>query len=121
MSLNLRAEVYNLATAQTLTNAYAKIGTDRIDARHYTKIGVFVNSDVNDSTGIIVKAFAAQTLTGDLYEVDGLSSINLGATDEKKYYEFASGAIPFIELQVIATVVGATAGKVTVDITKIAD
>lgn len=118
MELELNAPKYNLASLQTLTNNYVKIGSD-IDCRYYSKIGVFINTDVNDSTGIILKAVAHHTLDGVDYEIDGLSTESIPVADSLMYYEFETGAIPFLELQIKATVVGAAAGILTsLDITK---
>ena len=109
-----------LVSEQVLTNAYADLG-EEIDCRNYDKIGIYVDSDVNDSTGIIIKSLARHTSGGSNYEIDGLSTVTLEATDTKKYYEFEVGAVMFLQLQVIATVVGASAGDVTVHYSKFQD
>lgn len=117
MSTLLVSNKYNLVTEQNLTNAYANFGTE-IDTKAYNKIGVFVTSDVNDSTGIILKAVGKHTVAGDEFEISGLSTVSIPAADAKTYFEFEVGAIPILQLKAIATVVGATAGDLTIDITK---
>jgi hypothetical protein len=114
---NIFAPAYSLVALQTLTNAYADCGVP-IDCREFSKVGVFVTTDVNDSTGIILKGLGQHTYNGTDYEIDGLSTVNLDAADSVKYYEFDCGALAFLQLQVIATVAGATPGKISIEITK---
>jgi hypothetical protein len=110
----------NLATAQALTNAYANCGI-AIDTKGYNKVGLFVKSDVNDSTGIILKAIAKKDSGADIYEIDGVATKALPVADANIYYEFDCGAIPLLQIQVKATVVGAGAGTITIDYTKVAE
>jgi hypothetical protein len=105
-------------TAKALTDTFADFG-DPIDCRHYDKVGIFTTSDVNDSTGISIKALGFHTLGGDAYEIDGLNEIAIDAADSKKYYEFEVGALLYIQLQAKATVVGATAGTLEIQTIKV--
>lgn len=112
-----------LVSAQDLTNSYADFGAE-IDVRGYTKLGVWIITDVNDSENVNLKALVKHTSEGtDEYEIlDGSGVVALwttGASDSKVYVEFEVGASPFVQLQAIAGTVGATAGDLTISITKI--
>ena len=112
-----------LVTAQDLTDAYADFGAE-IDMRGYTKLGVWVISDVNDSENVNLKALVKHTSAGtDEYEIEASGGVKAlwttGASDSKAYYEFNIGAAPFVQLQAIAGTVGATAGDLSIAITKI--
>ena len=89
----------------------------------YTKLGIWLIADVNDSEDVTLKILGKHTSAGtDEYEIDGVSTKELwtsGASDFKKYYEVEVGAVPMIQLQAIAGTVGATAGDLTISITKI--
>jgi len=115
-------EVVSLVTAQDLTASYADFGVE-IDMIGYTKLGIWVTSDVNDSLDVTLKILAKHTSAGaDEYEIDGVDTRTLWSTtvaDFKKYYEVEIGAVPIIQLQAIAGTVGATAGDLTISITKI--
>lgn len=121
MNTRLITEPQLIASKQILTDAYADIGAE-IDCRYYDTVGVWVNSDVNSSENVSLKALGKHTASGaDEYEIDGVSVKTLwttGASDSKKYYEFEVDAIHYLQLQVIAGTVGATAGTITIEITK---
>lgn len=106
-----------LVSAQDLTSSYADYGAE-IDVRGYTRLGLFIVMDVNDSEDVDLKFLAKHESGGtDEYEVDGLSEERLwsgSGTDAKKYYEIDVGTVPYIQLQAKAGVVGATAGDLTI-------
>ena len=107
-------------TTQDLTASYADFGAE-IPTEGYTKIGVWVKADVNDSTTVTLQALGLHTTAGDEFELDGIGEITLwtsGASDFNKYYEIEVGAVPIIQLQAKAGTVGATAGDLTISITK---
>lgn len=114
-------DVVLLVSAQDLTNAYADFGGE-IDMRGRTKLGVWITADVNNSETVTIKALLKHTAAGtDEYEAGISNEITLwttGASDFKKYYEFSIGAVPFVQLQAMAATVGATAGDLTISITK---
>ncbi|MDX9797710.1 MAG: hypothetical protein RBT05_02520 [Bacteroidales bacterium] len=102
-----------LVTAKDLTDSYADFGAE-IDMRGYTKLGVWVIADVNDSENVNLKTLVKHTSAGtDEYEIEASGGVKAlwttGASDFKTYYEFTIGAAPFVQLQAIAGTVGATA------------
>jgi hypothetical protein len=117
----ITSPVANLVTEEDLTASYADLGAE-INAEGYTKLGVWVKADVNDSETVTLKVLGLHTTSGDEYDIDGISEKTLwttGASDFNKYYEFEIGASPIIKLQAKAGTVGATAGDLTIDITKV--
>jgi hypothetical protein len=119
---DLYTDVQTLVTAQDLTAAYADFGAE-IQRGDMKKLGVWVIADCNDSQDVLLKALGKHTSGGtDEYEINGTAIITLWSgtgTDFKKYYEFDFGVIPIIQLQAIAGTLGATAGDLTISITKI--
>lgn len=110
-----------LVTAEDLTSSYADLGSE-IEKEGYTKIGIWVKADVNDSENVTMKVVGLYETGGDEYEIDGISVKTLwstGATDFNKYYEFETGAIPIVKIQAVAGTVGSTAGTLTINITKV--
>lgn len=110
-----------LVSAQDLTDAYADFGAE-IDMRGYNRLGVYVVSDVNDSENVTLQVLGKHTSEGtDEYVIDGIPEETLwttSASDEKLYYEFDIGTIPFIQLQAKAETVGSTAGDLSIVIEK---
>lgn len=110
-----------LEDAQELTSSYTDIGSE-IDVKGYTKLGVFVIADTNDSQDVLMKTLAKYEYGGvNEFDLDTAGETTLWSgtsSDFKKYYEIDVGAIPFIQLQVKAGTVGTTAGNLTIYITK---
>ena len=110
-----------IVTAQDLTASYADFGAE-IDMRGYTKLGVYIIKDVNDSENVSLQLLAKHTSDGaDEYERFGVAATELWTTspsDGKVYVEFDVAGIPFVQLQAIAGTVGATAGDLTISIIK---
>jgi len=110
-----------MATNQALTASYVDIGTP-LDTRVIRAFGVFSDFTANDSTGVTLRAVAQQEANGDDYEI----SVGLGtsgeisftdATDIKRLDTFlVQDSTPFVQLQAKATVVGATAGTLSVNV-----
>lgn len=109
-----------LVTAQDLTASYADFG-EEIDMRGYTHLRVGIVLDVNDSTDITLKLLGLDESGGsDEYEIEGGTTQAIAHTADAKYsYEFDVKGSPFIQLQAIAGTVGATAGDLTLTISKI--
>ena len=114
--------VTTLVTEQDLTDTYADFGAE-LDMSGYTKLGIWVSTDCNDSEDVDLKVLGKHTSAGaDEFAIDGVSVKRLWTgvgTDSKTYYEFAIGAIPYIQLQAIAGTLGVTAGDLTISITKV--
>ena len=110
-----------LETAQDLTASYADFGAE-IDMRGFNRIGLFIVTDVNNSEDVDLKVLGKSTAGGTFeYEIDGTDVVRIWSgtgTDAAIYYEFDVGTIPFIQLQIKAGTVGATAGDLTADINK---
>jgi len=109
-----------IAYKKELTDAYTDFG-GQIDCRKWTTVGVWIKADVNSSENVSLKALANLETEATDFEIDGLSVKTLwttGASDFNKYYEFETGAIDWLQLQAIAGTVGATAGTLTIIITK---
>lgn len=108
-----------LVTAQDLTDAYADFGYE-IDMRGYTHLRVGIVLDVNDSTNITLKLLGLNSSGGsDEFEIEGgLTQAIAHTADAKFSYEFDVKGSPFIQLQAIAGTVGATAGDLTLSVSK---
>ncbi len=109
-----------LVTAQDLTDAYADFGAE-IDMRGYTHLRVGIVLDVNDSSNITLKALGLNEAGGiDEFEIEGGTTQAIPHTADAKYsYEFDVKGSPFVQLQAKAETVGATAGDLTLTISKI--
>lgn len=108
-----------LVTAQDLTGSYADFGSE-IDMRGYTHLRVGIVLDVNDSTNITLKLLGLNESGGsDEFEIEGgLTQAIAHTADAKFSYEFDVKGSPFIQLQAIAGTVGATAGDLTLSVSK---
>jgi hypothetical protein len=108
-----------LVTAQDLTDSYANFGAE-IDMRGFTHLRVGIVLDVNDSENITLKLLGLDESGGsDEYEIEGGTTQAIAHTADNKFsYEFDVKGSPFIQLQAIAGTVGATAGDLTINITK---
>lgn len=112
----------SLVSAQALTNSYANVGAV-IDMRGYNVLQVWLIADVNNSENVKMKSLGKTASDGtDLYDLDDYPEETLwttGASDFKKSYTFKlNNSIPYIQLQAYAGTVGATAGTLTISITK---
>jgi len=109
-----------LVTAQDLTDSYADFGAE-IDMTGYTHLRVGIVLDVNDSEGITLKVLGLDSAGGsDEYEIEGGTTQAIAHTADAKYsYTFDVKGTPVVQLQAIATTVGATAGDLTLTINKI--
>lgn len=113
-----------LGTAQDVTAAWADAGAE-IPMSGYTKLGVWINIDINDSENFRIRALAKHTSAGsDEYVVPIRTVYTDKVTLEDEYLEFnddedqlvlfevdTNNLIPYIQLQIQAGVVGATAGQ----------
>jgi|GEM_PF-1939967 len=108
-----------LVTAQDLTDTYADYGAE-IDMRGYTHLRVGIVLDVNDSSNITLKALGLNEAGGiDEFEIEGGTTQAIPHTADAKYsYEFDVKGSPFVQLQAKAETVGATAGDLTLSISK---
>ncbi|MDD4805100.1 MAG: hypothetical protein PHN69_08235, partial [Candidatus Pacebacteria bacterium] len=111
-----------LVTAQDLTASYADFGAE-IDMTGYTHLRVAIVTDVNDSENVTLKLLGKNSLGGsDEYEIEGGTTQALwttSASDSKISYTFDVKGTPVIQLQAIAGTLGATAGDLTISISKI--
>lgn len=107
-----------LVTEQDLTAAYADFGSE-IDMQGFNRLGVAVTADVNDSTGILLQVLGLMESSGTEYTIDGAAVKTLPAADGSIYYEFDVGTLPFVKIQAMATVLGASAGDLTISINKV--
>jgi hypothetical protein len=96
-----------------------------IDCTGYTKLGIWCNLTVNDSTGNQLQVLSKHTAAGsDEYILESSSSYQktLGDSNVKIVYIFETDAdIPYVQIQTKATDVdtgGGTEGTITIDITK---
>ena len=92
-----------------------------ISGNGYKSVNAWVVLTVNNSTGNQIKFLGKHTSSGgDRYEL--LDTIkfeaNLGDSDRKVAVSYNCTGIPYVQIQTKATVVGATEGTVTIDITK---
>lgn len=117
---NQYLDVETIVTAQDLTNAYADFGGE-IDMRGYTHLRVGIVLDVNDSENITMKLLGLNESGGtDEFEIEGGLTQAIAHTADGKYsYEFDVKGSPFVQIQAIAGTVGATAGDLTLTISKI--
>lgn len=114
-----------LAAAQDVTAAWVDLGAE-ISMVGFTHMGVWVNLDINNSENVRIRAIAKHTAAGaDEYflPIESISASDIKIQDE--YFEFnddvdqrvllkipTDNLIPYIQLQVTAGVVGATAGQI---------
>lgn len=117
---NQYTDAETLVTAQDLTDAYADFGAE-IDMRGYTHLRVGIVLDVNNSEGITMKLLGLNSSGGsDEFEIEGGTTKAIAHTADNKFsYEFDVKGSPFVQIQAIAGTVGATAGDLTLTISKI--
>ncbi len=113
-----------ISSAQDFTASWADLGWE-IDTRGADTVGLFVVLDINDSSNARVRALAKHTEGGEEYS---LPIRTISSTDVKidiEYIEFNLDAdqnliisfqldnvVPFVQFQIQAGTVGATAGQV---------
>ncbi len=109
-----------VVTAEDLTASYLKQGAT-IDMRGYNILQIFVEADVNDSLNVDMKLMAVHTLAGTQFDIKPLSVQSLWTTvvaDFADVYEFHVNGLPYVDIMVIAGTAGATAGDLTINISK---
>jgi hypothetical protein len=115
-----RTDVTTVVTAEDLTAAYVKQGST-IDMQGYNILQIYVATDVNDSLNVDMKLVGLHTSGGTQYEINGLNITSLWTTtvaDFNEVYQFNTNGIPYVDIMAIAGTVGATAGDLTIEITK---
>lgn len=118
---NVIGSVFNIVSAQDLTDTYADFGGE-IETLGCKSIGLWINCDVNNSEDVTLQVLGLHTSGGDEYDIDGINVKTLwtsGVSDFNKYYEFDVGVIPILQLQAKAVTVGATAGDLTIKATRL--
>jgi hypothetical protein len=120
-------------TPQAFTASWVDIGPE-IDMNGYSKLGIFATLDINDSTNARIRALAKLDSGGTKeYNLQIKTTAAAAITIENQYYEWnvdadcetyleveTNGLIPFIQLQIEAGAVGASAGQIDYcEITKI--
>jgi len=109
-----------LVSEQDLTASFADFG-DEIDVVNYTRVGIWITRDVNDSTDVELKVLGLYESSGTEFEISGIADRVLWSTsgsDGSTYYEFDVGTIPYIKLQAKAGTLGSTPGDLTIYINK---
>ena len=110
---------------QSFTANWADAGVEN-DMRGYTRLGVFLTLDINDTTDARIRALGKHTNAGTeeyVLPIKIVSAAQIAVTPE--YIEFSTdadnlyiliietqGVIPFIQLQIQAGTVGASAGQI---------
>lgn len=114
-----------LGAPQDVTAAWVDLGAE-ITMGGYTHLGVWVDLDINDSENVRIRALAKHTAAGgDEYFLPILSVSVSDIKIQDEYFEFnedidqkvlvkvpTDNLVPVIQLQVMAGVVGGTAGQV---------
>lgn len=114
----------NLSAAQDFTTGWVDLGSE-IDMRGYTELLVYATLDINDTINARIKALGKTESGGaDEYnfiiETISSSEINMESefmewnndADQLSILKIKSGGVPFIQLQIQAGTVGATAGQI---------
>lgn len=128
-SRNVQTPVALIAAAQNLTAAFADLGPE-IATQGYTKIGLWLELHIADSTNVRVRCLAKHTAAGTNEYLLPISAVDVGGTPynikiEGEYIELNVDAdqliclnfdvfnwIPYAQFQVMAEVVGVTAGHI---------
>lgn len=114
-----------ITAAQNLTASWADLGSP-IPVNQYARIGLYARLDINDSLNARIRAIA---MRGQADTVDYTFPIStVGTSDvkiEAEYLEFntdadqnmifeiiTNGIAPYVQIQVQAGTVGATAGQI---------
>jgi hypothetical protein len=101
------AEV-SLVTLNDLTASYAQQGAV-IDVQNYNTLGLKIAGDVGESLNASLKIMGALTAGGTPFELDTIAVKALwttGPSDFTKYFEFSTGALPFVTVNAIAGTLG---------------
>lgn len=104
-----------VASEQDLTAAYAAFGDAQL-MTGYKVLGVHVNADCNASQDVILRVMGMLDASDTPFPIDALSSKTLWSgvgTDFEKYFEFETGILPYVIVQVIAGTVGNVAAYMT--------
>ena len=121
----LSGPVELISSAQDLTGAWVDLG-DELKVEYAQKIGLYINLDINDSVNARIRLLAKYESGGTdeyTFPIRTVSSSNVTVAAE--YIEFSSdadqkmilswdldGLVKYIQIQVQAGTVGATAGQV---------
>ena len=105
-----------LSAGQDLTGSFVDLG-DEINCEGFSSIGIWVDLVLNDSTGVELKALASNETSGTRYNVEDLlegSGVYVFSdVSQKTLIIFKpNNVVPYLQLQVKASVVGATAGLI---------
>ena len=100
---------------QTITGAFADLG-DEIAVSEYTKLGIYIDLDINDSTGVVIQVLLRTKPGGDDYTHLTSSSYQWTLDDADGYYKIPdfdlNNLVNYVQIQVIATVPGASPGVI---------
>lgn len=115
-----------ISSPQELTSSWANLGSP-LDMISFSRLGLFFTLDVNDSQNVRVRALGMRTSTdqtGFSFPLTTPSTTSVGL--EPEYYEITTDAdgsfvlevgtnflVPYVQIQVMAGTVGATAGEIT--------
>ena len=113
-----------ISSAQTLTDTMADLGGE-ITTTGYNYLIIYIEIDINDSTDVQLQALSKHTSAGtdeyiDAIFTEGSSIIKVEPdyiqfnVDENKKYKlvYRLNGADYIQLQVMAVVVGGTAGQI---------
>lgn len=114
-----------ISAAQDLTDGWVDLGAE-IETARYGAAGLWLNVDINSSANVRIRALAKHTRGGS--EEYSLPIRTVGSSDvkiEAEYFELNTDAdqqvlltidldsvIPWVQFQVMAGTVGATAGQI---------
>lgn len=114
-----------ISAAQTLTEAWKNLGSE-IDTRGISALGVFISLNINNTLNARIRALAKrESGSADEYVLPIRTVSTSDVKIEDEYLEFNNdvdqemllsweldGIIPFVQLQVMAGTVGASAGQI---------
>lgn len=114
-----------ITSAQTLTDSWADLGGEQ-DMSKYKRCMVWLNIDINDSQNVRVRAVGKLSKNAaNEYNLPIKTTSSSQVTIQDEFMEFnddadqkvlleivTNGLIPFVQLQVEAGTVGASAGQI---------
>jgi len=102
-----------LVSEQNLTTSYVDFGSE-IDTCGHNLITLYVDVDINSSTGVYIKLIGLDEIGGNEYEIRDLKPVSVEESDGSYAYTFDINSLPYVKVQAYAENILPTAGDLTI-------
>jgi len=114
-----------ITTPQTLTTSWVDLG-DQVDMTKYTRCGIWLNIDINDSNNVRIRALPKLAKNAAFEYTLPIRTVGANVvTVEPEYFEYGTdadglgileirtrGLVPYVQFQVQVSAAGATPAQI---------